>query len=160
MWFYWLTKQTYKTELCLNGKESIKVYCMTLFAERSEFQDGEEDNEMELSVRSVRANSWGGYRIPRTEGPERGWTEDEQGRLSMAESAAAVAARIAGRSNKLLWCRMFIQCDFRLRLKNSVIAYDVLDLPNRRCSVCFMWFGVRWKIESAGGNSDFRFMKL
>jgi hypothetical protein len=91
---------------------------MTLFTERSEFQDGEEDNEMELSVRSARANSWGGYRIPRTEGPERGWADEEQGRLSMAESAADVAARIAGRSNKLLWCRMFIQFDFRFAVKD------------------------------------------
>jgi hypothetical protein len=53
---------------------------------------------MERSVRTARSNSWGGYRIPRGEGAGQKGGEREQGRLSMTESAATVAARIAGRN--------------------------------------------------------------
>jgi hypothetical protein len=49
---------------------------------------------MELSVISTVADSWGGYRIPRN---EVAGSRGEMGRLSMAESASAVAARIAGK---------------------------------------------------------------
>jgi hypothetical protein len=56
----------------------------------------EEVPQMELSVRSVTPGAWGGYRIPRGGAGGQRQEEDERGRLSLAESAEAVAARIAG----------------------------------------------------------------
>jgi hypothetical protein len=75
-----------------NSKECGRHNRCYLISERAEPQDGEEDSDVEMSVRSTRSGSWGGYRIPRSEEQGGG----EQGRLSMTENAAAIAARIAG----------------------------------------------------------------
>jgi hypothetical protein len=71
---------------------------MYLLSERAESMDEEENSQMDMSVRTAASDSWGGYRIPRgaDSGQRRGESE-ERGRLSLAESAGAVAARIAGK---------------------------------------------------------------
>jgi hypothetical protein len=60
--------------------------------------DEEESLQMDVSVRTAATDTWRGYRIPRggDSGLRRGEEEEERGRLSLAESADVVAARIAG----------------------------------------------------------------